>query len=360
MSQDLFSPYQMHDLSLNNRIVMAPMTRNRANMDGTVTPMMTTHYQQRASAGLIIAEATPVSEQAIGYPYTPGIFTRAQMDSWKPLTAAVHAAGSKIFLQLQHCGRISHPSMQTDAALPVAPSALQPLGQAVTYQGFQKFVTPRALEAEEIPGIVQQFQHAAELAIQAGFDGIEIHAANGYLIDQFLRDGSNQRTDLYGGNIENRMRLLNEIIDASSKVMPESRIGVRLSPENSFNDMRDSQPQAHFEYITEQLSHRNLAYLHVLAGDMMTKTSNLDYTRIRGKFSGTYISNNGYTLQTAQTALQQQQADLIAFGIPFIANPDLVARLRNEWPLANPDQDTFYGGDERGYNDYPPFQEMIR
>lgn len=248
MSKDVFEPVQLGDLTLANRLVMAPMTRNRAEANGVVTPMMVTYYQQRASAGLIIAESVPISPEGVGYPFTPGIYTEPQADSWHRVTDAVHSAGGRIFLQLQHCGRISHPSLQPDNATPVAPSALRPEGHVYTYNGKHDFVTPRALETSEIPKIVAQFKRAAELAKQAGFDGVEVHGANGYVIDQFLRDGSNHRTDMYGGSVQNRMRLLNEVLDAVCTVWPSQRVGVRLTPENRFNSMSDSSPQRHFSF----------------------------------------------------------------------------------------------------------------
>lgn len=353
MLVDLFEPFQLGDLTLANRMVMAPMTRNRAAENGVVPPMMATYYQQRASTGLIITESSPVSPGAVGYPATPGIHTEAHSASWRGVTDAVHAAGGLIFVQLQHCGRISHPSLLPGDATPVAPSALRPAGQAVTYTGMQDFVTPRALDTHEIPDIVAQFKRAAETAKRAGFDGVEVHGANGYIIDQFLRDGSNHRTDAYGGSVQHRMRLLNEILDAVCAVWPARRMGVRLSPENSFNSMSDSDPQAHFGYIVEQLSPRGLAYVHVLEGDMMTKARVLEYRVLRSKFAGPYIANNGYDLVRAQTAVRSGAADLIAFGIPFLANPDLVRRYRESLSLNVADSSTFYGGAEAGYTDYP-------
>lgn len=353
MTKNIFEPYQLGDLKLNNRMAMAPMTRSRADRNGLVPTLMVTHYQQRAEAGLIITESVPISEQGIGYPMTPGIYNEAQSKSWKILTDAIHSAGSRIFIQLQHCGRISHPSMQSGNSLPVAPSAIKPDGHAVTYTGYQDFITPRALEANEIPDLVEQFKKGAEFAKSAGFDGVEIHGANGYIIDQFLRDGSNHRTDEYGGSVKNRMRLLNEILDAVTAVWSSQRIGVRLTPENSFNSMSDSDPQKHFEYIVEQLSSRDLAYVHVLEGDMMAKKSVVDYRILRAKFSGTYIANNGYDLTRAKDAIQSGAADLVAFGVPFLANPDLVRRFREGLPLNAVDHSTFYGGGEKGYTDYP-------
>ncbi len=315
------------------------------------------YYQQRASAGLIITESTHVSAEGVGYPFTPGIYNDAQMASWRKLTDAVHSVGGHIFSQLQHCGRISHPSLLLNKITPVAPSAILPIGQAVTYTGMQNFVTPRTLKTYEITDIVAQFRHGAEMAKVAGFDGVEIHGANGYIIDQFLRDGSNHRTDAYGGNVKKRMRLLNEILGSVREVWPMRRVGVRLSPENSFNSMSDSDPQAHFEYVIDQLSSGDLAYVHVLEGDMMKKSSTLDYHVLRSKFTGSYISNNGYDLVRAQTALQNDTTDMVAFGTPFLANPDLVRRYRENLSLNEPDPSTFYGGSEEGYTDYPFYRD---
>lgn len=353
MSADLFEPFQLGDLTLANRMVMAPMTRNRADKNGIVPPMMVTYYQQRASAGLVVTESAPVSPEGVGYPFTPGIYTDAHAASWLHLTDSVHSASGHVFVQLQHCGRISHPSLLPNNATPVGPSALRPTGKAVTYTGMQDFVTPRVLETREIPDIVAQFKRGAEMAKHAGFDGVEVHGANGYIIDQFLRDGSNRRTDAYGGNVQNRMRLLNEILDAVCTVWQAQRVGVRLTPKNSFNSMSDSDPQAHFEYFVEQLSPRGLAYVHVLEGDMMTTASVLDYSALRSKFAGSYIANNGYDLERAQTAVRSGAVDLVAFGIPFLANPDLVHRYRENLPLNEADPSTFYGGNEAGYTDYP-------
>lgn len=356
MSADLFESFQLGDMTLSNRMVMAPMTRNRANENNAIKPMTVTYYQQRASAGLIITEASQVSPEGVGYPATPGIYNEEQVTTWRQVTDTVHAAGGHIYIQLWYCGRISHPSLLPANANPVAPSAIRPEGQAFTYSGLQDFVTPRALETSEIEPIIMQYKHAAEMAKRAGFDGIEVHAANGYLIDQFLRDGSNQRSDTYGGSVANRMRLLNEVLDAVCTVWPASRVGVRLSPENGFNSMSDSDPKTHFAYFVEQLSPRKLAYLHVLEGDMMTKQSSLDYRALRARFNGIYIANNSYDLARAQAAISEGAADLVAFGIPFLANPDLVSRLQNGLPLNEADQTTFYGGNETGYIDYPFYQ----
>jgi len=353
---DLFDSFQLGNLTLANRMVMAPMTRNRADENGAPTPAMAAYYAQRAGAGLIIGESAPVSAQAVGYPHTPNLFTDAQTAGWLRVNNRVHSAGGTIFAQLQHCGRISHPSMQPSEVTPVAPSALRPEGQAVTHSGMMDFVMPRALETAELPGVVEQFRHAAERAKQAGFDGVEVHGANGYLIDQFLRDGTNKREDAYGGSVENRMRLLHEILEAVCTVWPANRVGLRLTPENSFNDMSDSDPQGHFETIVDSLNVHGLAYLHILEGDMMTKSRTVDYAGLRAAFDGPYIANNGYDRERAKQVLAGGGADLIAFGIPFLANPDLVRRYKLDLPLNNADFSTFYGGTEVGYTDYPAHQ----
>lgn len=355
MPAKLLSPITLGELSLTNRMVMAPLTRNRALGGGNASPLMVDYYRQRASAGLIITESTVVSAGAVGYPSTPGIYTEAQATSWSAVTEAVHAAGGRIVVQLQHCGRISHPSLQQGGALPVAPSAVRPAGQAVTYSGMQDFVEPRALAVEELPGIVTEFARAAAFVKAAGFDGIEIHGANGYLIDQFLRDGSNRRRDGYGGSLENRMRLLEEVLDAVSAIWGEARVGLRLSPENSFNDMSDSDPQTHFTRLAGRLSRRGLAYLHVLEGDMKGGVREVDYRSLRNAFGGCYIANNGYTFERAEATLLEGAADLVAFGVPFLANPDLVRRYRENLPLNVADPSTFYGGGATGYTDYPFF-----
>lgn len=352
---DLFTPFPLGDLTLTNRIVMAPMTRNRANAEGVPTDIMATYYEQRADAGLIVSESAPISGQGVGYPCTPGLYSAPQIAGWHRITEAVHARGGHIFAQLQHCGRISHPSLQLGGVLPVAPSAIRPHGTAVTFTGMQDFVTPRALAIQEISGVIEQFKAAAQQAKSAGFDGVEVHGANGYLIDQFLRDGSNQRTDAYGGTPARRLALLTEVIEAIAQVWPRRRIGVRLSPENRFNDMSDSDPSAHFGYFVSELARSELAYLHVLEGDMMSRTAALDYKDLRQRFGGVYIANNGYDKSRAQDSIREGQASLVAFGAPFLANPDLVTRFANDWPLNTPDHGSYYGGTERGYTDYPTF-----
>ncbi|WP_050464825.1 alkene reductase [Herbaspirillum autotrophicum] len=354
-NSDLFHSTQLGPFTLQNRIVMAPLTRSRAQSGDIPSELAPLYYAQRASAGLIIAEATQISPQGKGYAFTPGIYDDAQVAGWKKVTAAVHAKGGHIFLQLWHVGRISHPSLQPDGALPVAPSAVQPEGNAFTEDGFQPFVTPRALALEELPGIVEQYRHASLLAIEAGFDGVEIHAANGYLLDQFLRDKTNLRTDNYGGSIENRSRLLLEVVEAVTALVPSDRVGIRLSPVSPANDIADSNPQALFSHVVEQLNRFKLAYLHVVegaTGGPRQVDDGFDLQILRRLFNGTYIANNGYDLALAIKARQDNLADLIAFGRPFIANPDLVERLKTGAPLNALDPDTLYGGDARGYTDY--------
>jgi len=354
MSADtLFTPVTLGNLTLKNRMVMAPMTRNRAAAGNIPQAMNVEYYRQRASAGLIISEATQVSPEGIGYPGTPGIHSEAQAGGWKKVTDAVHDEGGFIYLQLWYCGRISHPDLLPDGQTPVAPSAIKPEGEAVTFEGMKAFVEPRALEINEIQHIVAQYKNAAQMAKQAGFDGVEIHSANGYLLDQFLRDGTNKRSDEYGGNEENRMRFLNQVIDAVLEVWHSKSVGIRLTPENSFNSMSDSNPQAHFNYFISQLNSRNLAYLHILEGDMLGAAKTVNYRSLRECYKGIYMANNGYDKDRAQTAIANGDCDLVAFGVPFIANPDLVQRYKNNLPLNEADQATFYGGDETGYTDYP-------
>jgi len=352
-SPTLLSPLKLGSLNLANRVVMAPLTRNRANQDNAPHELHVEYYSQRASAGLIITEASQISEQAVGYPATPGIHHPVQVSAWRSVTDAVHQKGGKIFLQLWHVGRISHPSLQPNSQLPVAPSAIKPAGEAVTYDGPQAFVEPQALEIEQISEIVQQFKAAAHNAKIAGFDGVEIHAANGYLLDQFLRDGTNQRTDFYGGSLENRSRLINEVIVAVLQEWQPGEVGIRISPENSFNDINDSKPQQTFNFITDQINQFDLAYLHVLEGDMNGEQSSFDYSQIKSRFDGAYMANSGYTQQSAQHSIEQNHSDLVSFGALYIANPDLVERFAEESLLNEPDSATFYGGDEKGYTDYP-------
>lgn len=352
----LFDPIRLGGMDLPNRIVMAPMTRNRAN-DTVPGEINAKYYAQRATAGLIIAEATQISPQGVGYPNTPGIHSDRQVDGWKLVTRAVHDKGGKIVLQLWHVGRISHPSLQPNNALPVAPSAIRPEGQTITPNGMQDFVTPRELETGEIAGLVEDYARAARNAIEAGFDGVEIHAANGYLIDQFLRSGSNQRSDHYGGSAENRVRFLLEVTDAVTAAVGRARTGVRISPGNQFNSMHDDDPTETFNLVAEQLGARAIAYLHVVEdrGDL---DDSFSFDELKKRFGGLYMANQGYDEDIARDEIRNGRADLVAFGKPFIANPDLVERLRNGWPLACADPDDFYGGGAEGYIDYPTYDEQ--
>lgn len=357
----LFEPVKVGPLSLPNRIVMAPLTRSRALDDDVPGELAIEYYAQRASAGLIIAEATQISPQGKGYVFTPGIYSDAQVKAWRRITDAVHAKGGHMYLQLWHVGRISHPSIQPDGALPVAPSAIKPEGQAFTNDGFVPLVTPRALETAEIEGVVEQYRVAAQRAKLAGFDGIEIHAANGYLLDQFLRDKTNQRTDQYGGSIENRARLLLEVTDAVTNVWGGGeRVGVRISPLSSFGDIADSNPEPLFTYVVRQLNAYKLVYLHVIEGDTGGEREvpgGFDLQVLRKEFDGLFMANNGYDLELAHRTLEARRADLIAFGRPFISNPDLVARLKIGAKLNEPDPATLYGGGAAGYIDYPSMED---
>ena len=346
---DLFSPYRLGELELANRIVMAPMTRSRAVAGNLPNPLAVTYYAQRASAGLIVTEATQVSPQGVGYIRTPGIHSAEQVAGWKRVTAAVHQAGGKIFLQLWHVGRISHPDFH-GGALPVAPSAISPGIEVFTEQGPQPTVTPRALELAELPGIVEQYRKGAQNAKLAGFDGVELHGANGYLLDQFTRDGSNKRTDAYGGSIANRARLPLEVTRAVIEVWGAARVGYRISPTGAFNSMSDSDPVATFSYLTEALSKLDIGYLHVVdpaAAPM--RVSPIP----RKKFNNTYIVNGGFNLAAASDVIARGEADLVAFGALFLANPDLPRRFEAAAPLNTPDQKTFYAGEDKGYVDYP-------
>jgi len=355
MAKDLFSPVTLGSISLSNRIVMAPLTRNRAGAGGVPQAMNVIYYEQRASAGLIVTEATPISPMAHGYPGLAGIYTDEQVAGWKKITDAVHAKGGKIVIQLWHVGRISHPSLLPNNALPVAPSAIKPAGQAFTSQGLVDYVTPRALDAAELPAIVEDYVHATQCAIAAGFDGVEIHAANGYLLDQFLRDGTNHRNDEYGGSFENRARLLMAVTQAVVNTIGADKVGVRLSPVNPFNDMKDSNPQAMFNYVADALNQFKLAYLHVVEGGIHGggKSDPFDFDAFRKLFKGAYMANLSYDKARGNAAIASGHADVIAYGVPFIANPDLVERFKQDAPLNEADSATFYGGTEKGYIDYP-------
>jgi N-ethylmaleimide reductase len=353
---NIFSQIQLGDLQLPNRMVMAPLTRNRAGKGNVPQALNVKYYVQRASAGLIITEATQVSPQGVGYPLTPGIHTPEQIAGWKLVTDAVHQHGGRIFLQLWHVGRISHPSLQPNGELPVAPSAIAPAGEAQTYQGPQAFVTPRALETHEIAGIVEQFRQGAKNALEAGFDGVEIHGANGYLLDQFLRDGTNKRTDEYGGSIENRARFHLEITEAVVGVWGAHRVGMRLSPSGTFNDMNDSNPQATFGYLVAALNRFDLAYLHLIEageGDLRHGGTAVPTSYFRSIYKGLLMVNGNYDRERGDAVIASGGADLVSFGVKFLANPDLPERFRLNAELNQPDFATFYGGNEKGYTDYP-------
>lgn len=335
---------------------MAPMTRCRSVQNNVPNDLMATYYGQRASAGLIITEATQISTQGIGYPYTPGIHTSEQVEGWKKVTLAVHEKGGKIFLQLWHVGRISH-SIYHGGALPVAPSAIKPAGKTYTFEGMKEFETPRALTVEEIKEIVKGYANGAKNAIEAGFDGVEIHGANGYLLDQFLRDGSNIREDEYGGSIENRSRFLFEVIKAVTAEIGADKTGIRLSPSGTFNDMTDSDPQKHFAYVCEKLNAFDLAYLHIidaLEEDIEHGANIVALSILRDAYKGVLIINGGYDKKRGNKAIEEHQADAVSFAVLFLANPDLPERFKTNANFNEPDPKTFYTQDEKGYTDYPP------
>ena len=351
----LFEPYALGHLTLANRIVMAPLTRNRAGKGFVPSEFAPEYYGQRASAGLLISEATQISHQGQGYQDTPGIYSPAQIDGWRAVTDAVHAKGGRIFAQLWHVGRISHVDLQPDGDAPVAPSALRAESKTFVNNSFVDVSEPRALELEELPGIINDFRQAAANAIKAGFDGVEIHGANGYLLDQFAKDGANLRDDAYGGSIVNRARLLLEVASAVASEIGPQRTGIRISPVSPANGITSSDPQAQFDYIVDQLSALDLVYLHVVEGATggPRDVAPFDYAGLRRRFKNTYIANNGYDLALAKQQLAENKADLFAFGRPFIANPDLVERLKTGAPLAELDPNTLYGGGAAGYIDYP-------
>jgi N-ethylmaleimide reductase len=361
-SPQLLSPFDLSDdLSLKNRVVMAPMTRARAGTERMPNELMAEYYRQRSNAGLIITEATTISEMANGWEQTPGIYTEEQAIAWKQVVEAVHAEGTPIFLQLWHCGRASHSSFHPDGGLPVAPSAIPIDGDYIhTPNGKQPYETPRALETEEIPEIVENYRKAAERAKMAGFDGVEIHAANGYLIDTFLQSKTNQRSDRYGGNVENRYQFLKEIIEAVLTVLPADRVGVRLSPNGNYNDMGSSDYRETFIYIAEKLDQQyELAYLHLLDGlafGFHELGEPMTLADFRQMFQRPLIGNCGYTQESAEAAIEADDADLIAFGRPYITNPDLVDRFANNWPL-NPPPETkiWYSFTAEGYTDFPTY-----
>ena len=358
----LFQPITLGGLTLKNRIVMAPLTRSRSDDAGVPPDFAADYYAQRASAGLIISEATNISAQARGYALTPGIWSPAQVEAWQRVTSAVHAQGGVMFLQLWHTGRISHPSLH-GGALPVAPSAIKPGGQAFTNQGLQDHVIPRALETDEIAGIVNDYRHAAQCAKDAGFDGVEIHSANNYLLEQFIRDSTNKRTDRYGGSVENRLRFPLEVVEAVTSVWGGARVGIRISPGTTMPGEAplDSAPMTTYAAYLDGLSRFSLAYVHDIEGvtQLSRDANGIDYPAFRRRFSGAYIANNNYSCALAEETLEAGNADLISFGRPFIANPDLVERLRSGAPLAEAPKEYWYGGDATGYSDWPGMQGPV-
>lgn len=351
----LFDSYKLGAVTLTNRAVMAPLTRNRALAGFVPNPLAIEYYGQRASAGLLITEASQVSQQGQGYQDTPGIYTKEQVAGWRKVTDRVHERGGHIYIQLWHVGRISHTSLQANGGAPVAPSAIRANTKTFVGGAFADVSEPRALELGEIPGIIDSFKRASANAIEAGFDGVEIHGANGYLLDQFAKDGTNKRTDAYGGSIENRARLMIEVSKAVAAEAGADRTGIRISPVTPANDVSDSNPQPLFDHIVDELNALKLIYIHVIEGATggPRDIAPFDYASLRKRFSGTYIANNGYDFKLATEILNQNKADLIAFGKPFISNPDLVERLKLGAPLNAFDKTTFYGGGAKGYTDYP-------
>jgi len=357
----LFTPIQVGDLELPHRVVMAPLTRNRARAsDDAPHALHAEYYAQRASAGLIITEATQITPEGKGYAWTPGIHSDSQLEGWRAVTEAVHARGGRIFLQLWHVGRISHTSLQPDGQAPVGPSAAAADAHTFDGTGFVKTSTPRALETDEIPRVLDDYRRAAQNAKDVGFDGVEVHAANGYLLDQFLRDGANHRTDAYGGSVENRVRILREVLAAVSEVWSPGRVGVRFSPFSTFNGIWDSDPMTTFGHAIEAANEAGLGYLHMVEGQIgesRESPEGCDVSALRRRFDGPYMANNGFGRADAIEAVETGHADLIAFGKPFIANPDLPERLERNAELNTPDPNTFYGGGAEGYTDYPTLAE---
>ncbi|MDR1887983.1 MAG: alkene reductase [Zoogloeaceae bacterium] len=348
MSQ-LFTPVRVGRLTLPNRLVMAPMTRSRADQDGVPGELTATYYAQRADAGLIISEGVYPSAMGKGYIRTPGIATDAQMNGWQRVTNAVHARGGRIFMQIMHCGRISHPALLPDGALPVAPSAIKPAGQAWTPEGLQDFVTPRALNVAEIAAIIEDYRLATRRALAAGFDGVELHAASGYLPEQFLSSGSNQRQDNYGGSLENRVRFVREVLVAMAEEAGGDRVGIKISPEMGYNDITDAAPQETYAHLVEQLRDLHLAYLHVALFGAKT-----DYHALLApRFDGAYLIGGGLDQAAAETLLTENRAAAVVFGSAFLANPDLPERFRQNAPLNTPDKATFFTPGPQGYTDYP-------
>ncbi len=356
---DLFTPVQLGAVSLSNRVLMAPLTRCRADADHVPTALMAEQYAQRASAGLIIAEATMAMEGCSAFWREPGIYSQAQVAGWKKVTEAVHARGGKIFLQIWHGGRACHPLLN-EGREPVAPSAIAITNDEVhTPEGKKAYTVPRELRDDEIPAIIEGFRAAAENARLAGFDGVEVHGANGYLLDEFLRDGANRREGPYGGPVENRARLLLEVIEAVAEVWGADRVGVRLSPLNSFNSMQDSDPVGLITWLSKRLSDYNLAYLHLMRSDFLGEQNADVVTPARELYRGNLILNMGYSGDEANEAITSGQAEAVAFGVPFIANPDLPERLESGAELTKADPSTFYSQGAEGYTDYPVLEELV-
>jgi N-ethylmaleimide reductase len=358
-SSKLFEPFKLGPLTLPNRAVMAPLTRNRAVPPGMVpSPLAVDYYAQRASAGLLITEASQISQQGQGYQDTPGIYSKEQIAGWRKVTDAVHARGGRIFIQLWHVGRISHTSLQPNGGAPVAPSAIRAKTKTFVGGTFADVSEPRALELAEIPGIIEDFRRGAANALEAGFDGVEIHGANGYLLDQFARDGTNKRTDAYGGSIENRARLMLEVSKAVAAEIGADRTGIRISPVTPANDTLDSNPQPLFDHIVDGLNALKLVYIHVIEGATggPRDIAPFDYGSLRKRFKQAYVANNSYDFALANKVLEAGAADLIAFGKLFISNPDLVERLNKGAALNEYDKATFYGGGAKGYTDYPTLE----
>jgi N-ethylmaleimide reductase len=347
--QPLLTPTRLGDLALPNRMVMAPMTRSRAGEGNVVTELTATYYTQRASAGLIVTEGTQVSQQGVGYVRTPGIHTEAQVAGWRRVTDAVHAAGGRIYAQLWHVGRVSHTSFQPDGGAPVAPSAIRIDGNTWTARGQEPFSEPRALDVAEIAGVVEQFRRGAANAKAAGFDGVEIHGANGYLVDQFLKDGSNRRTDAYGGAVENRARFAIELVEAVAEVWPVGRTGIRFSPTGAFNGMSDSDPEALYAYVASALEGK-VGYVHLV--DPVASPRRFA-PLFRERYSGALVVNGGYDRDTGNAVVGTGAADLVSFGVPFLSNPDLPRRFAVGAPLSKADPTRFYTPGPEGYTDYP-------
>lgn len=360
---DLFAPLTAGPFELPHRVVMAPMTRNRAGEGNAPSALNATYYQQRSDAAFIITEATQICPEGMGYPGTPGIHSDAQIDGWREVTDAVHEAGGRIILQMWHVGRISHPDLQPDGIDPVAPSAIRPAGEAMTLSGMKPFLTPRALDASEIEGLVEQYRVAAKNADMAGFDGVEVHGANGYLLDQFTRDSTNTRDDDYGGSLENRCRFPLAVTDAVVDVWGAERVGYRISPFQPYNDISDSDPAATFSYLVKELAKRDLLYLHMVEmgdpadGDDFISARDPLFSALRDIWPNMLMTNGGYDRAKADAVIGAGLADMVSFGAPYLANPDLAERLLAGAPYNDADRATFYGGGAKGYTDYPVLGE---